>query len=332
MERWPMPFEMAQNAACGLVERLWHFTARYAPRGDLGKHRPTAIARRVSWPGDPDDLLEVLQQCGLVDDDEQHGLIVHDWHEHADESVRKVLRGRGEEFVSSAGAQPAYSVREVYLAQDGKEGPVKIGLSSDPKRRVRELRSTLGRRELRVVATVVGDASVESTLHSRFRGFAVGGPATNGVDGGVGVEWFRPDPEIFQWFESNRGRNVVGEASVGVGQASPRAPSEPEPSHSHSQAGAIAERRADARDPTASGGARASPEPEPTLPPPEVTPEIFAALRAEFPKINGRDLRLRAKKCFEHYRGKGERRVDWIATPIAWIYGDQIQAGAGARH
>ena len=73
--------------AVGLLELLWHFTAKYSPQGDVGKWDDQAIAEQLYWEGDPSTLIGALVACGWVDEDERHRLIVHDWSEHADEAV-----------------------------------------------------------------------------------------------------------------------------------------------------------------------------------------------------------------------------------------------------
>ena len=88
--------------AVGLLELLWHFTARYAIQGNIGKWANEQIANAVGWDGDPDVLVEALVAAGWLDSDDEHRLIVHDWHEHADQSVRKTLRSRGMDFVRPA--------------------------------------------------------------------------------------------------------------------------------------------------------------------------------------------------------------------------------------
>ena len=83
---------LPKYAAAGLLEMLWHYTARFAPTGDVGKWSDAHLAAAMSWEGDSARLIEVLHACGFLDD----GIpgcrwYVHDWHEHADENVHRVL-------------------------------------------------------------------------------------------------------------------------------------------------------------------------------------------------------------------------------------------------
>lgn len=91
IERW---------GAVGILESLWHFTARHAMRGDIGRWPNDEIAEGIGWKGDPDTLVDALVSARWLDADNSHRLIVHDWHEHADDSVKKTLRNRSEHFAT----------------------------------------------------------------------------------------------------------------------------------------------------------------------------------------------------------------------------------------
>ena len=93
--------ELPRYAAVGLLESLWHFTAMYAPSGDLSRYSNMAIALAVDWRGDADKLFDVLVQERWLDRSE-HRLIVHDWHEHCDDGVHAFLAARGLRFASGA--------------------------------------------------------------------------------------------------------------------------------------------------------------------------------------------------------------------------------------
>lgn len=87
-------------AAVGILESLWHATAKHAPRGDIGRITDDDIAFYVGWDREPAELIAALVAARWLDEDEQHRLKVHDWHEHADDSVKKTIRNRGEQFVT----------------------------------------------------------------------------------------------------------------------------------------------------------------------------------------------------------------------------------------
>lgn len=95
--------------AIGLLEALWHWTARYAPRGDIGKFTDEQIAQGAFWPRkDCDRLIEALVDKRWIDRHEEHRLVVHGWSEHAEDMVRKYLNRTGQTF---ADGQPPYNKR-----------------------------------------------------------------------------------------------------------------------------------------------------------------------------------------------------------------------------
>jgi hypothetical protein len=69
--------------AVGMLELLWHLTAREAPRGDIGKLSNEDIALALDYRGDEDVLIEALIRTRWLDRNETHRLLIHDWHEHA---------------------------------------------------------------------------------------------------------------------------------------------------------------------------------------------------------------------------------------------------------
>jgi hypothetical protein len=89
--------DLAQRLGCdrakavGTVELLLHFVARYAPAGDIGKWTDDAIARAVDWRGEPSELVSCLADSRWLDHSEEHRFIVHDWSEHADDSIHMTL-------------------------------------------------------------------------------------------------------------------------------------------------------------------------------------------------------------------------------------------------
>lgn len=78
--------------AVGILELLWHFTAQYAPRGDIGKHSDMHIAAFLDWPQKKAaELISALIECGWLEKNTEFRLIVHDWHHHSDDVCDKYL-------------------------------------------------------------------------------------------------------------------------------------------------------------------------------------------------------------------------------------------------
>ena len=87
--------------AVGLLETLWHVTARETPCGDIGKLTDEHIALALDFRGNETEMIENLIACGWLDRDEAHRLVIHDWFDHAEDSIHMKLARRGEFFVNN---------------------------------------------------------------------------------------------------------------------------------------------------------------------------------------------------------------------------------------
>ncbi len=75
----------------GLLESLWHLTARETPRGDIGKLSDEDIALAIDYRGDERVLIDALVSAGWLDQDPVERLVVHDWPDHCEDSVHTRL-------------------------------------------------------------------------------------------------------------------------------------------------------------------------------------------------------------------------------------------------
>jgi len=89
MKRLARELGIEHLLAVGIMEALWHWTARYAPAGDIGKHSDADIADGIGYRGDMSRLVQTLADVGFIDRCERHRLIIHDWPDHADDAVKK---------------------------------------------------------------------------------------------------------------------------------------------------------------------------------------------------------------------------------------------------
>lgn len=98
--------ELREYAIVGLLECLWHLTARETPRGDIGRISDEDIALALDWDRDPAELIEALVSAGWLDRHAEHRLVVHDWHEHADDAVKKYITRNHLTFASLPVSRP----------------------------------------------------------------------------------------------------------------------------------------------------------------------------------------------------------------------------------
>jgi len=79
----------------GLLESLWHLTAREAPDGAIGKLSDEDIALGIDYRGDEAALIECLVSSGWMDRNPDFRLVIHDWQDHADDAVHlRLARAR----------------------------------------------------------------------------------------------------------------------------------------------------------------------------------------------------------------------------------------------
>lgn len=107
-----VPAQYSLPWANGVMERLWHYTAKYCLQGNIGKVPNAEIAEVCGWPvRRADELVIALLQSGWLDSSKNHRLLVHDWAEHAEDSVKKTLKNRGLQFFfpETSGNVPTFS-------------------------------------------------------------------------------------------------------------------------------------------------------------------------------------------------------------------------------
>ena len=79
-------------AAVGILESLWHVAQRYAPRGDIGKFPNARIARKIGYnEKEAESLVKALVMSGWLDVSSKYRLVVHDWQDHVDQTVKRYL-------------------------------------------------------------------------------------------------------------------------------------------------------------------------------------------------------------------------------------------------
>jgi hypothetical protein len=87
---------MAQLGCCrseavGILEMLWWVTATQTPQGDIGRFSDAELAHAIGTDRDPATVVGALRTAGWLDPDAEHRLLVHDWADHADQTVRRTL-------------------------------------------------------------------------------------------------------------------------------------------------------------------------------------------------------------------------------------------------
>ena len=104
---------LPKAVALGYLECIWHFTGRFTPQGNIGKYSDASIEAWCEWPGEPGVLIEALTESRWIDRDPDHRLLIHDWHEHADNATKMALKRAGKiPFVSTVSPQCLHTVTQ----------------------------------------------------------------------------------------------------------------------------------------------------------------------------------------------------------------------------
>lgn len=98
--RLKMRLRLNKAATLGYLETLWQFVGRFTPQGNIGKYSDADIEAWLEWDGEPGELVAVLVECGWIDRDEKHRLIIHDWADHVDHTTRTSLKRQGLEPIT----------------------------------------------------------------------------------------------------------------------------------------------------------------------------------------------------------------------------------------
>lgn len=171
--------------AVGILESLWHLTAREAPLGNIGRLADEDIAISVDYDGDPVQLINALAETGWLDRCEEYRLIVHDWHEHADDATKKAVSRMGKPFVMGGGAPKKAS--QIYFIQGADTGRIKIGYTEGVvPQRLLQLQ-TGSPEKLTILAAFDGTRKDERNLQKLF--------ISDALDG----EWFKPSTAILEY-------------------------------------------------------------------------------------------------------------------------------------
>jgi hypothetical protein len=95
MKRLCRSLDIQLYAAVGIMESIWNLAAKESPQGDIGKLSNQDISDAIAWNGSEEKLVEALINAKWFDKDPTYRLIVHDWHEHCDDSVHMRLARLG---------------------------------------------------------------------------------------------------------------------------------------------------------------------------------------------------------------------------------------------
>ena len=101
----------------GMLISLWLWAIDNVPDGDITEIRPKTIARAAQWDGDPEELMNVLIDCGWFDKHDGQ-ILIHDWQEYAG----KLIDRREQEKAYRMRQRTLYSNMRVIKAVRNRDG------------------------------------------------------------------------------------------------------------------------------------------------------------------------------------------------------------------
>lgn len=103
--RHPKMYKLAEAlnvplyAAVGIMQMLWEHAGAHTPQGDIGSLPDAAIAQSVQWTKKTGILVQGLVDSKWVDEVPEHRLVIHDWPDHCERSVKQFLDYHGKDFL-----------------------------------------------------------------------------------------------------------------------------------------------------------------------------------------------------------------------------------------
>lgn len=85
--------------ANGIMERLWHWTAKHVPRGNIGQYsNQHIVTSALRTELNANEVIQALVKARLLDEVKEHRLVVHDWPLHCEDRVHSTLAKASETF------------------------------------------------------------------------------------------------------------------------------------------------------------------------------------------------------------------------------------------
>jgi len=85
--------------AVGIMEMIWHSAGQETPQGDIGSALDSDIAYWCAWRKKPEVLVAALLDAGWIESHPEYRLLIHDWPDHCEQTVRKWLARKKQKFL-----------------------------------------------------------------------------------------------------------------------------------------------------------------------------------------------------------------------------------------
>ena len=108
----------------GLLISFWLWALDNAPSGSLQGISTRMIARAAQWSGSPDDFVQAMAHAGLLDEEQDGSLTLHDWYEYTGKLIdqREAEKNRSRRRRAAAAASQSDD-RRTTAGQTGGQPP-----------------------------------------------------------------------------------------------------------------------------------------------------------------------------------------------------------------
>ena len=108
----------------GLLISFWLWALDNAPSGSLQGISTRMIARAAQWSGSPDDFVQAMAHAGLLDEEQDGSLTLHDWYEYTGKLIdqREAEKNRSRRRRAAAAASQSDD-RRTTAGQTGGRPP-----------------------------------------------------------------------------------------------------------------------------------------------------------------------------------------------------------------
>jgi hypothetical protein len=108
----PLPY------AIGIMQLLWEHAGQHTPRGDIGSLPDDSIKQACCFARKAHILIDALVESRWIDRHDEYRLVIHDWPDHCEQSVKKWLEYNGKTFLPIYG-----NSREILRRKAGDSPP-----------------------------------------------------------------------------------------------------------------------------------------------------------------------------------------------------------------
>ncbi|TWU39150.1 hypothetical protein Q31b_42350 [Novipirellula aureliae] len=92
---------LSRYCTVGVLESLWMMASQFTDDGDLSRFCADDISAYIDWPGDAEQLVDALVDCGWLDRDGGN-LIVHDFDDHKPNFINDRIKKREQRAAAKA--------------------------------------------------------------------------------------------------------------------------------------------------------------------------------------------------------------------------------------